>query len=252
MTNILLSGCNGKMGQVITNLINEYKNANIIAGVDLNTNISNTYNVYTDINKCDEKIDVLIDFSHPSAFDSITNYCTINNIPLIMATTGLSDKQVIYLNELSNKIPVFFSANMSIGVNLIMSLCQNAAKFLSESFDIEIIEKHHNQKVDAPSGTALAIADKINDSLNNSMEYIYNRQPIRKKREKNEIGIHAIRGGSITGEHTIIFAGQNEIIEIKHEALSKDIFARGAIKAALFMKDKPKGFYNMESIIKAQ
>jgi len=252
MINILLSGCNGKMGQVVTTLVSEYENVSIVAGVDLNSSIKNTYVVYDNVSKVKESVDVIIDFSHPSAFTSITDFSIKKNIPIVMATTGLSSTQKNALEKMSKKTPVFFSANMSIGINLIMSLCQTAAKFLDSAFDIEIIEKHHNQKVDAPSGTALAIADKINDTLDNNKEYIYNRQPYRKKREKKEIGIHAVRGGSITGEHTVLFAGQNEIIEIKHEALSKDIFARGAIKAAIFMKNKPKGFYNMESIIKAQ
>jgi 4-hydroxy-tetrahydrodipicolinate reductase len=250
MVNILLNGCNGNMGQVISSMTNEYKNATIKAGVDLSDTPANKFPTYKDIDECIEDIDVVIDFSHPSAFDKTIAYCVKNNTALVMATTGLSEDQKNKLVEVSTLIPVFFSANMSMGVNLVMSLCQKAAKFLDGNFDIEIIEKHHNQKVDAPSGTALAIADSINESLNNKMEYVYNRQPYSKKREQNEIGIHAIRGGSIVGEHSVIFAGTDEIIEIKHEALSKGIFATGAIKASIFMKDKPKGFYNMESIIK--
>jgi len=251
MMNILLNGCNGKMGQVIANIITEYDNMKIVAGVDINNNIKNDFIVFNDINTCDENIDIVIDFSHPSAFNNTLNYCIANKKPLVMATTGLSKEQHIKLIDVSKIIPVFFSANMSIGINLIMSLCKNAAKFLDNTFDIEIIEKHHNQKLDAPSGTALAIADTINNTFNNNKQYIYSREQNRKKRGINEIGIHSIRGGSIVGEHTVIFAGPNEIIEIKHEALSKDIFARGALKAALFLRNKPIGFYNMESIIKA-
>jgi len=251
MINILLNGCNGKMGQVITNIITEYDNIKIIAGVDINNTIKNDFIVFNNITTCTKDIDVVIDFSHPSAFSNTLNYCTTNKKPLVMATTGLTKEQHKQLTDASQIIPIFFSANMSIGINLIMSLCQNAAKFLDDNFDIEIIEKHHNQKLDAPSGTALAIADTINNSFNNKKQYIYSREQNRKKRGIDEIGIHSIRGGSIVGEHTVIFAGPNEIIEIKHEALSKDIFARGALKAALFLWDKPKGFYNMESIIKA-
>jgi len=252
MINVLLNGCNGKMGQVIKNTIIEYDNMNIVAGVDINSSVENNFTVFNDINNCDKNVDVVIDFSHPLAFNNTLNYCINNKKPLVMATTGLSKEQHEKLINAANIIPVFFSANMSIGINLIMSLCKKAADFLGSNFDIEIIEKHHNQKIDAPSGTALAIADTINQSFNNKKQYIYNREQNRIKRGIDEIGIHSIRGGSIVGEHTVIFAGANEIIEIKHEALSKDIFARGALKAAQFLCNKPKGFYNMESIIKAQ
>ncbi|MBN2852634.1 MAG: 4-hydroxy-tetrahydrodipicolinate reductase [Clostridia bacterium] len=252
MVNILLNGCNGKMGQVISRFAKEYDDIEIIAGVDINNDKDNSYPVVNDISNMTSDVDVVIDFSHPSAFDKVLDYCLNKKTAVVMATTGLSETQKQQLKKASNEIPVFFSANMSLGVNLMIALCNNAAKFLEGKFDIEIIEKHHNQKVDAPSGTALAIADSINTTLDDKMNYVYNREPERKKRETNEIGIHSVRGGSIVGEHSVIFAGQDEIIEIKHEALSKDIFARGALKAALYMKDKPKGFYNMDSMIKAQ
>lgn len=252
MIKIFLNGCNGKMGQVIVNLVNTNSEATIVAGADVSTNPQNTFPVFKSISQNNIPADVVIDFSHPSAFDDVLTYCQSSKTALVMATTGLKDEQLDKLHQVSLTIPVFFSANMSMGVNLLMSLCKQAASFLGDSFDIEIIEKHHNQKIDAPSGTALAIADSINQSIEQPKEYIYDRQSKRIKRSVNEIGIHAIRGGNIVGEHTIIFAGHNEIIEIKHEALSKDIFANGAIKAAIYLNKQPSGFYSMDSMINTQ
>jgi len=249
MTNIILSGCNGKMGKVISRIVSERDDVNISFGVDINTEKCFDYEVYSDINDASFSGDVIIDFSHPSCFESIVSYCHSTHTPLVMATTGLSDEQKEALNELSKEVAVFQSANMSLGVNLIVSLVKKAAALLEDSFDIEIIEKHHNQKIDAPSGTALMIADEIADTLSNPPKYVYDRHAVRKKRTRDEIGIHAVRGGTIVGEHDVIFAGNDEIIEIRHTAMSKEIFAVGSIKAAKFLKDKPCGMYDMKNIM---
>ena len=250
MTNIILSGCNGKMGQVISRLVSERDDINILCGVDINTEARSSYNVYPDFDGISESADAVIDFSHPACFDGIVNYCRKTGTPLVMATTGLSAEQREELCKLSEEIAVFFSANMSLGVNLLVSLVKKAASILEDSFDIEIIEKHHNQKIDAPSGTALMIADEIADTLSENPEYVYDRHSVRKKRSKNEIGIHAVRGGTIVGEHDVIFAGNDEIIEINHKAMSKEIFAVGSIKAAQFIKGKTAGMYSMKDVVK--
>lgn len=250
MINIALVGANGKMGQVITKLLKENENAKIVCGIDINTIIKNEFPVYTDLNDTKEAFDIIIDFSHPSSLESTLSYALEKEKPLVLATTGLSSEQMDEIKDASDKIPVFFSANMSLGINLIIDLAKKATSLLQDSFDIEIIEKHHNQKIDAPSGTALAIADAINDTCDKSNEYVYDRHSSRKKRSKNEIGIHSLRGGTIVGEHSVIFAGNDEIIELKHTATSKEIFAVGAIKAAKFLIGKNAGFYGMNDIIK--
>lgn len=249
MTNIILSGCNGKMGQVIARLLSDDADARIVFGCDINTEMKNSFPVYADIGECDIKGDVIIDFSHPSNFESLVSYSRRTNTPLVMATTGLSAEQRQELCELSKETAVFFSANMSLGVNLLISLVKKAAAVLEGNFDIEIIEKHHNQKIDAPSGTALMIADEISSVLKDEPKYVFDRHSVRKKRSDREIGIHAVRGGTIVGEHDVIFAGNDEVIEIKHSAASKEIFAVGSIKAAKFLKDKKNGMYDMNDII---
>jgi 4-hydroxy-tetrahydrodipicolinate reductase len=252
MINVLVSGCNGRMGQVITRLANQYENLKIVAGFDINDSIKNPYPVFTDINKANQKIDVVIDFSNPDALDKILGFTEKRRIPLVMATTGLSQAQIKMLISASEKIPVFFSANMSLGINLLTDLVKRAAKVLEHNFDIEILEKHHNQKLDAPSGTALAIADAINSIFESKQEYVYDRHSRRKKRSKNEIGLHAIRGGTIVGEHSVIFAGDDEIIEINHIAMSKDIFGTGAIRAAIFIHNKKPGLYSIDDLISSE
>lgn len=252
MINILLSGCNGKMGQVITRLAAERQDLKIAAGYDQNTSIQNTYPVFSDLSKCNVKVDVIIDFSHPAALDSLMDFAVSNKIPAVIATTGLAATQVEMLKDASKRIPIFFSANMSLGVNLLIDLVKKAARVLEKDFDIEIVEKHHNQKIDAPSGTALAIADAINNSLEQKQEYTYDRHSRRKKRSKTEIGIHAVRGGTIVGDHSVIFAGNDEIIEINHIAMSKEIFAVGALNAAAFLYNKGSGMYNMDDLIQSK
>ena len=249
MTNIILVGCNGKMGRVITALAEFDKDLEIVAGVDVSDSIENSYPVFTDGNLCNVDGDVIIDFSHPSALSGSIALAKRMGIPLIEATTGLSDEQKEELFSAQSEIPVFFSANMSLGINLLTQLCKKATALLWQDFDVEIIEKHHNQKIDAPSGTALALADSISEVLENPPEYVYDRHSVRKKRTKNEIGIHAIRGGTIVGEHSVIFAGKDEVVELKHQATSKEVFAVGSLRAAKFMKGKPAGLYDMNSLI---
>lgn len=249
MTKIIMNGCNGKMGQVITRLVNEDSECEIVAGFDVNDSIENTYPVFTNPDEFTGDADVVIDFSHPSALTNVLNYCKKRKLPVILATTGFSEEQKKEFTDASNEIPVFFSANMSLGINLLIALAKKATKLLEGNFDIEIVERHHNQKIDAPSGTALAIADAIDETLSYPAEYVYDRHAIRRKRKKTEIGLHAVRGGTIVGDHDIIFAGTDEVIELKHSAYSKEVFAVGAIKAAKFITDKPAGLYNMNDII---
>lgn len=249
MIKIIMNGCNGKMGQVITRLVEEDADAEIVCGVDINTDMKNSYPVVKSIEEFTGEADVVIDFSHPSCLTSVLNYCRKNNTPVVLATTGFSAEQKAEFTEASKEIPLFFSANMSLGINLLISLAKQAAKLLEGNFDIEIVERHHNKKIDAPSGTALAIADAIDETLSYPAEYIYDRHNIRRKRKATEIGISAVRGGTIVGDHEVIFAGNDEVIELSHHAASKEVFAVGAIKAAKFMKDKPAGMYNMNQLV---
>ena len=249
MTKIIMNGCNGKMGQVITRLVSEDNECEIVAGFDVNDSIENTYPVFTNPDEFTGDADVIIDFSHPSALTTVLNYCKKRKLPVILATTGYTDEQKKEFTEASKEIPVFFSANMSLGINLIIALAKKATKLLEGNFDIEIVERHHNQKIDAPSGTALAIADAIDETLSYPAEYVYDRHAVRRKRKPTEIGIYAVRGGTIVGDHEVIFAGTDEVIELKHSAHSKEVFAVGAIKAAKFMSDKPAGMYSMNDLI---
>lgn len=252
MLRILLNGCGGRMGRVISALTTDMKDVEVTAGCDKFPPADMSFPVYKEISKCKEAVDAVIDFSHPSAFTDVIEYCLANKTALVMATTGLSEAQVDALENISSQIAVFYSANMSMGINLLIELAKTAANFTEGLFDIEIIEKHHNKKLDAPSGTALAIADGINSALEKPKTTVYDRTGYRKERSSGEMGIHAIRGGTIVGEHTVLLAGRDEVIEIKHEAMSRDIFASGAIKAALFIKDKPAGLYSMQDIINSK
>ncbi|HQD51339.1 MAG TPA: 4-hydroxy-tetrahydrodipicolinate reductase [Defluviitaleaceae bacterium] len=250
MIKIIMHGCNGRMGQVISEIVNEEDNCTIVAGIDPDVTKSNPYPVFSKIDDCDIKGDVIIDFSTASAVKPLLDYAVRMQTPVVICTTGLSDDDLELLKKSSEKIPVFFSANMSLGVNLLMNLVKRASEVLANAnFDIEIIEKHHNQKIDAPSGTALALANAINETLDNRYEYKYDRHQERKQRDKKEIGIHAVRGGTIVGEHSVIFAGRDEIIELKHSCMSREVFATGAIKAAKFLVGKNPGLFNMENLI---
>lgn len=249
MLKVIISGCNGAMGQVLTKTIESMEDAEIAAGIDKNIDIcKNNYDVYSDISSYKGNADVIIDFSNPAGLEVLLNYGIETKTPIVIATTGLSSENMDNIKKASEKIAVFQSGNTSLGINVLTSLVKKAAAILSESFDIEIIEKHHNKKVDAPSGTAYMIANAINNELNNSKEFVYGREGI-SKREKNEIGIHAVRGGTIAGEHTVIFAGMDEIVEIKHTAMSKNIFAQGAVKAAKYLVNQDKGLYNMDDLL---
>ncbi len=249
MINVIISGCNGKMGQVISGLIEKEPDMKVAAGFDTSGIQKNAYPVYVRPRDCREKADVIIDFSTPDSLEPLLEYALFRKIPLVIATTGHTQTQKSRMVRVSKSIPIFQSANMSIGTNLVADLISKAARILHEGFDIEIIDKHHNQKIDAPSGTALMFADSINSTLPDKYEYVYNRHSKREKRSANEIGIHSIRGGTIVGEHSVIFAGDDEIVEIKHTAMSRNIFGRGALKAARFIIGKPAGMYRMSNII---
>lgn len=249
MTKIIMNGCNGKMGQVISRLVAEDDDAQLVAGFDINTAENGDYPVFAKPEEFSGEADVVIDFSHPSSLTGILNYCKSRKMPVIICTTGLTPEQKKEFTEASEEIPVFFSANMSLGINLLISLAKQAAKLLEGNFDIEIVERHHNQKIDAPSGTALAIADAIDETLSYPAEYVFDRHSVRKKRKKTEIGISAVRGGTIVGDHEVIFAGNDEVIELSHHAASKEVFAVGAVKAAKFIKGKSAGMYAMNDLI---
>ena len=253
MVKIIMHGCNGKMGQVITGIVAGDPDAEIVAGIDVVDNRDNGYPVFTDIDACDVEADVIIDFAAAVAVDKLLDYGVRTQTPIVLCTTGLSDEQLAKVKECSAKVAILKSANMSLGINTLMKLLKDAAKVFSPAgYDIEIVEKHHNQKVDAPSGTALALADSINEACNEQYEYVYDRSQVRKKRDVKEIGISAVRAGTIVGEHEVIFAGTDEVIEFKHTAYSKAIFGKGAIEAAKYLAGKPAGRYDMSDVISAK
>lgn len=250
MVKIIMKGCNGKMGQVITDLVREDEEAVIVAGLDRNDNRDNGYPVYGSLEECDIEADVLIDFSSVNGLEDMLTVAAQRKLPVVLCTTGLSKEQLQLVTDISKQIPVLRSANMSMGVNTIMKVLKAVTNVLADAdFDIEIVERHHNQKVDAPSGTALALADVIKEALSQDYEYVYDRSKVREKRNKHEIGISAVRGGTIVGEHEVIFAGTDEVIEIKHTAYSKAIFAKGAIQAAKFLPGQKPGMYDMSKVI---
>lgn len=250
MVRIIMHGCNGKMGQIISAICKEDDQVEIVAGIDVVDNKDNGYPVFLDISACDVDADVIIDFSVSTVIDKLLDYSEAKKIPVVLCTTGLSPEQLNKMSKVSEKVAVLKSANMSLGINTLMKLLKDAANvFAPAGFDIEIVEKHHNQKVDAPSGTALALADSINEARNNEYEYVYDRSQVRQKRGAKELGISAVRGGTIVGEHEVIFAGIDEVIEIKHTAYSKSVFAKGAVEAAKFLAGKPAGMYDMADVI---
>ena len=250
MVKILMHGCNGKMGRMITEIVKNEEDAVIAAGVDKFTGNPNDYPVFEEITQCDVGVDVVIDFSNAGAVDELLDYCVKKSLPVVLCTTGLSDEQLKKVDECSEKIAVLKSANMSMGINLLLKLLKDAAKVLAPAgYDIELVEKHHNQKLDAPSGTALALADSINEAMGNEYEYVYDRSQVRKKRDAKEIGISAVRAGTIVGEHEVIFAGTDEVIEFKHTAYSRSVFAKGAVEAGKFLAGQPAGMYDMGDVI---
>jgi len=251
MTKIIMHGCNGKMGQVITDICNHDPECEIVAGIDISDHIkTNPYPVFKTVKDCNVEADVVIDFSTATCVDALLDWCKEKRLPLVLCTTALSDETVNKVMLYSKEVAILRSANMSVGINMLLKELKNVASLLAPSgFDIEIVEKHHNQKIDAPSGTALALADSINESLGNEYNYVFDRTVKREKRSQKEIGISAVRGGSIVGEHEVIFAGRDEVITITHTAYSKALFANGAVMAAKFLKGKPAGLYDMSKVI---
>jgi len=249
MVGVILHGCNGRMGQMLSELISKDEEMKVVAGIEPSGEAKNDYPVYKSFDELKETADVIIDFSTASAIDGLLDYCEKTHTPLVLCSTGLSEAQLGRVERLAKVSAVLVSANMSLGINVLLKLLKNVTKTLYENgFDIEIVEKHHNQKLDAPSGTALALADVMKDELDD-ISYNLDRSKVRKKRERNEIGISAVRGGTIVGEHEVIFAGTDEVIEIKHTAYSRAIFAKGAMSAAKFLSGKSAGKYSMSDVI---
>lgn len=250
MVRMIMHGCNGAMGRTITELVSKQEDIEIVAGIDKNDSVSQAYPVYGSLEDCREEADVIVDFASAAAIDHLLDYCAGKEMPVVLCTTGLSEAQIEKVKETAKKTAVLRSANMSLGINLLLKLVKEAAKTLAAAdFDIEIVEKHHNQKLDAPSGTALALADSINEAMDSRYRYEYDRSGRHEKRDKREIGISAVRGGSIVGEHDVIFAGKDEVVTFSHTAYSKAIFAKGAIEAAKFLAGKTPGLYNMADVI---
>ena len=250
MTRMLLVGCNGRMGKVITELAAGDADIEITAGVDVAGECAGKYPVVSSFDEVAADVDVIVDFSSPKVFDAMLDYALANKLPVVVCTTGLSEEQIARLDSAVEQIAVLRSANMSLGVNLLIKLVKEAAQTLAKAgFDIEIVERHHNQKKDAPSGTALALADSINEGLDNAYEYVYDRSDRVQKRDPKEIGISAVRGGNIPGTHEVIFAGMDEVVELTHLAYSRSIFGKGAISAAKFLAGKSPKFYSMADVI---
>ena len=250
MTNVIMHGCNGRMGQMIAGLCENDPDITIVAGVDAYTEKKNDFPVFASIAECDVAADAVIDFSNAGAVDGLLDWCVEKKVPVVLCSTGLSEAQLEKVSEASKKVAVLKSANMSLGINTLMDLLQKAVKvFAPAGFDVEIVEKHHNQKLDAPSGTAIALADSINEAMDGQYEYVYDRSDRRQKRDAKELGISAVRGGTIVGEHEVIFAGADEVIEFKHTAYSRAVFGKGAVEAAKLLKGKGAGYYTMQDVI---
>ena len=250
MVKAIMHGCNGKMGQVISNLVAADSDIEIVAGIDPHDDGHNTYPVYRSIFECDMEADVIIDFAAACAVNNLLDYSVKKKIPVVLCTTGLSPEQIDKVEDASKEVAILKSANMSLGINTLFKVLADVSPLLSAAgFDIEIVEKHHRLKVDAPSGTALALADSMKEVLEDDYFYRYDRSQLRQKRDPKEIGISAVRGGTIVGEHEVIFAGEDEVIELKHTAYSKAVFAKGAIEAAKYLAGKPAGRYTMKEVI---
>ena len=249
MTKVIITGCSGKMGASLINAAASREDIEIIGGIDIVEPVNAKFEYAKTFSELKCNADVIVDFSNPTVLDSMLEYAVEKNIPVVICTTGYSEEQKKKIFAASEKIAVFYSGNMSLGINLIIELAKKAAAVFGDSFDVEIVEQHHNQKLDAPSGTALMIADAISE-VKTDAEYVYDRHSYRKKRDKKEIGIHSVRGGNIVGEHEVIFAGQDEVLTISHSARSKTVFAVGALNAAVYLKDKGAGMYNMSDLLK--
>lgn len=250
MTKIIMSGCSGRMGKVISEIVASDADTEIVAGIDVVDDGTLGYPVFKSASEINVEADVIIDFSSPKVLDALLAYATEKNVPVVLCTTGFSDEQIEQIKAASTKVAILKSANMSLGINTIIEMLKTATSvFYPAGFDVEIVEQHHHNKLDAPSGTALALADAINDAAGGDMEYIYDRSQRREKRDAKELGISAVRGGSIPGTHDVIFAGQDEVIELRHIAYSRSIFGNGAVSAAKFLKGKSAGMYTMAEVI---
>lgn len=248
MTNILLCGCSGRMGAVVSDMAAADDNVKIVCGVDVLGEASGAYPAYETLGDCKEDADVVVDFSNPAVFDELLAFCVDRKMPLVICTTGLSEDQLAAIDKAAEKIAILRSANMSVGINVMIKLLRQIAPYMSEAgYDIEIVEKHHNQKLDAPSGTALALAEAANEE--GRLDYVYDRSQVRQKRDKKELGISAVRGGTIVGTHEVIFAGEDEVITFEHMAYSRKLFAKGALEAAKFLAGKKPGMYSMQDVI---
>lgn len=250
MIKVIMHGCNGKMGRTIAGLIESDETISLAAGIDAYDEGKNPFPVFHNINDCDVEADAVIDFSIAPAVDGLLEYCVEKKLPCVLCTTGLSEEQLRKVEHASKEVAILKSANMSMGINMLLKLLKEAAQILVPAgFDIEIVEKHHNLKLDAPSGTALALGDSINEVLNHEYEYVYDRSTRREKRPQKEIGFSAVRGGTIVGDHDVIFAGADEVITFSHTAYSKAVFGKGAVQAAKFLAGKPAGLYQMSDVI---
>ncbi len=250
MVKMIMHGCNGRMGKMISQIVDEDPQIEIVAGVDLNTASDGKFPVVDSIEKVNAEADVVVDFGNASAVDKVIDWCVDKKIPLVECTTGLTDGTLAKIESAAGSIPMFKSANMSMGINIIQKILrENAAKLAEAGFDIEIVEKHHRTKLDAPSGTALALADSVNESLDKKKDYVFDRSQRREVRPDTEIGISAVRGGTIVGDHDVIFAGRDEVITFSHTAYSRAVFAKGAVEAAKYVAGKPAGHYDMSNVV---
>ncbi len=250
MTKMIMHGCNGRMGHVIVDLVNEDSDIEVVAGVDAFGTNNYDFPVFASLSECNVAADVIVDFSNASAVDGLLDFAVEKNIPVVLCSTGLSEEQLSKVKEASSKVAILRSANMSVGVNALLKVLKEVSPLFAEAgFDIEIVEKHHNQKLDSPSGTAIALADAINDAFDEKYEYTYDRSQRREKRPKKEIGISAVRGGTIVGDHDVIFAGHDEVVTLSHRAYSRSIFGKGAIQAAKFLAGKGAGMYDMSDVL---
>ena len=252
MVSIALVGCNGRMGKAVSEAVAARNDCKILFGADPFGTSAYEYPVYKSLMESETKADVIIDFSNPALLDDILEYAVKYNTPCVICTTGFSADEINKINKTSEKVAVFRSGNMSLGINLLIELSKEAAKLLGNDFDVEIIEKHHNQKLDAPCGTALMLADGISEVLEEEPQYVYDRHSYRKKRAKNEIGIHAVRGGTIVGEHEVVFAGHDEVVSLTHQAQSREVFAVGAVNAAIYLASQGAGMYNMSNLLSSK
>lgn len=250
MVKAIMHGCNGRMGTIISDLCEKDDDIIIVAGVDPTGKGRFSYPVFYSISECDVEADVVIDFSNAAAVPELLAYCADKKLPCVLCTTGLSEELTAEVVKTGEKTAILKSANMSLGINLLMKLLKEASQVLANAgFDIEIVEKHHNQKLDAPSGTAIALADSINEEFDGAYEYIFDRSQRRAKRDAKELGISAVRGGSIVGEHDVLFAGPDEVITFSHTAYSRAVFGKGAVEAAKFLAGKAPGMYSMSDVI---